>query len=243
MNSPKATFPITRHSAVFATRSKNHQERERAYETILLAYWKPSYKYIRLKWSAQKEDAEDLTQGFFTKAFEKGYFEKYDHTIGSFHAFLRVCIDRFVANDRKASGRKKRGGGSLQVVLDFSAAENEFRRQEIADELSMEDYFHREWVRSLLSMSVEALRDKCISAGKELHLQLFELYDLEDEGEKTSYEALAKRFSLKTTDVTNYLAFARREFRKIVLDHLREITASDEEFRTEARMLLGIDIK
>ncbi|MGH9905544.1 MAG: hypothetical protein ACRD8U_08190 [Pyrinomonadaceae bacterium] len=78
---------------------------------------------------------------------------------------------------------------------------------------------------------------------KELHLQLFELYDLEDEGEKISYEELAKRFGVKTTDVTNYLAFARREFRKIVLDHLREITASDEEFRTEARMLLGVEIK
>jgi hypothetical protein len=46
---------------------------------------------------------------------------------------------------------------------------------------------------------------------------------------------------LKITDVTNYLASARREFRRLVLKKLREITATDEEFRREARALLGVD--
>ena len=42
------------------------------------------------------------------------------------------------------------------------------------------------------------------------------------------------------TQVTNFLAFARREFRRIVLEKLREITASDREFREEASALLGV---
>jgi hypothetical protein len=41
--------------------------------------------------------------------------------------------------------------------------------------------------------------------------------------------------------VTNYLALARREFRRTVLEKLRELTATDEEFRREARSLLGVD--
>jgi len=41
--------------------------------------------------------------------------------------------------------------------------------------------------------------------------------------------------------VTNYLAFARREFRRIALERLREMAASDEEFRREARALLGVE--
>ena len=44
---------------------------------------------------------------------------------------------------------------------------------------------------------------------------------------------------LPVTQVTNFLAFARREFRRIVLEILREITSSDREFREEARRLLG----
>ena len=41
--------------------------------------------------------------------------------------------------------------------------------------------------------------------------------------------------------MTNYLALARREFRRIVLEKLRELTATDDEFRREARALLGVD--
>jgi len=41
--------------------------------------------------------------------------------------------------------------------------------------------------------------------------------------------------------VTNYLAFARREFRRIALEKLREMTASEEEYRREARALFGVE--
>ena len=74
------------------------------------------------------------------------------------------------------------------------------------------------------------------------HFELFELYDLQDAEGKPSYSQLASKFGLATTDVTNYLAFARREFRRCVLDQLREMTASNEEYRREARILLGVDI-
>ena len=42
--------------------------------------------------------------------------------------------------------------------------------------------------------------------------------------------------------MTNYLAFARREFRQSVLDELHKMTATEEEFRQEAHALLGIKI-
>ncbi len=58
-----------------------------------------------------------------------------------------------------------------------------------------------------------------------------------------SYASLAKEFGLEPATVNNYLAAARRDFRRIVLEKLREITATDEEFRTEARSLLGVDVK
>jgi hypothetical protein len=74
------------------------------------------------------------------------------------------------------------------------------------------------------------------------HFELFDLYDLQDADPKPSYEELARKFGLATTDVTNYLAFARREFRRCVLDQLREMTTSDQEFHREAQVLLGVDI-
>jgi hypothetical protein len=45
------------------------------------------------------------------------------------------------------------------------------------------------------------------------------------------------------TEVTNALAWARREFRKIALERLRELCGSEEEFHREARAAFGWDPK
>jgi hypothetical protein len=82
-----------------------------------------------------------------------------------------------------------------------------------------------------------------LDAGKEVHLRLFDRYvlDADDDAPKKGYKGLAAEFDLSTSDVTNYLAYGRREFRRIVLEKLRELTATDEEFHREARALLGVE--
>jgi len=236
---PLHKFPVTNHSAIINVRSEDQITRQRALDTILTSYWKPVYKYIRLKWQASNEDAKDLTQGFFANAFEKDHFANYDATKASFQTFLRTCLDGFVANERKAGNRQKRGGGMDHYSLDFAAAEDEFSSH--ASTVNPEDYFHREWVRWMFTLAVDAFRTRCVDSGRTVHFQLFERYDLSDDD--VSYASLAREFGLEPATVNNYLAAARRDFRRVVLEKLREITATDEEFRTEARSLLGVDVK
>lgn len=237
---PLHRFPVTNHSAIIRARSDDQIVRRRAFDTILASYWKPAYKYIRIKWQCGNEDAKDLTQGFFATAFEKNYFATYDAGKASFQTFLRTCLDGYVANERKAAQRLKRGGDMDHYQLDFLAAEHELATN--VSNLSPEDYFHREWIRGMFAMAVAVLRQRCDESGRSLHFQLFERYDLGDDA-NVSYASLAQEFNLETTTVTNYLAAVRRDFRRIVIEKLREITATDEEFRTEARSLLGVDVK
>ncbi len=121
-------FPVTNQSAIVLARSADQVVRQRAFETILASYWKPVYKYVRLKWQVNNEDAKDLTQGFFANAFEKNHFANYDAAKASFQTFLRTCLDGFVANERKAGTRIKRGGDVEHFQLDFVTAEDEFGR-------------------------------------------------------------------------------------------------------------------
>ena len=239
-------FPATHWSAVLAARSDDPAERSRALEAIAAAYWKPIYKYVRIRWGKSNEDAKDLTQDFFAKLFEKEYLEDFDPAKARLRTFLRVCADRFVANEAKAAKRLKRGGGATHLSLDFDAAESELQRagphmQLAASPESVDDFLEKEFIRSLFGIAVDRLRSECESRGKQIHFRLFEIYDLEGDGaRKASYAELAKEFQIAPTDVTNYLAFARREFRRIALDCLREMTASEDEFRREARALLGV---
>jgi DNA-directed RNA polymerase specialized sigma24 family protein len=236
-------FPVTNHSAIVNARSNDEIARQRALEIILTSYWKPVYKYIRLKWQATNEDAKDLTQGFFANAFEKNHFARYDATKASFQTFLRTCLDGFIANEHKAGRRLKRGGDMDHYQLDFAAAEDELAAHAVTSTLNPEDYFHREWVRWMFTLALDSFRRHYEESGRKVHFQLFELYDLTEDNRDISYASLGKEFGLEPAKVNNYLAAARRDFRRIVLEKLREITATDEEFRTEARSLLGVDVK
>jgi RNA polymerase sigma factor (sigma-70 family) len=239
----QGAFPLTRHSVVLATRSEDPEVWSRAYDTLVAAYWKPVYKYVRLKWHLSREDAEDLTQGFFTQALTRDFFARYDPARARFRTFLRTCLHAFAANEQKAAQRLKRGGGTQLVSLDFEGAERELAQSRGWEKAEVEDYFRQEWIRSLFGLAVEALRERLEGSARQTHFQLFERYDLcgADAPDRPTYGDLAKTFDLPATQVTNYLAGARREFRRIVLERLRELTGSEEEFRLEARELLGID--
>ena len=232
-------FPPTRLSVVARTRSDNEETRRLALGTLIEAYWKPVYKYLRVKWHLDPEEAADLTQEFFTTTLEKDVIARYDAQRARFRTYLRLCIDGLASNTRKAEGRLKRGGGVTTVPLDFQSAEGELMRHEPAVSSDVEELFYQEWVRALFQRAVEDLRQWASTSGRSAMFAVFERYDLADPSERPTYATLAGDLGLTATTVTNHLAAMRRQFRRHVLDRLRDLTTSDEEFEAEARRLLG----
>jgi RNA polymerase sigma factor (sigma-70 family) len=242
----RGDFPATRWSAIVAARSGDPAERARALDALLAAYWRPIYKYVRVRWGKSCDDAQDLTQDFFARLVEKNLLDGYDPARARLRTFLRACVDHVAANQARDRQRQKRGGGAQHLSLDFESAEGELKSLDPAVPPEMDEFLEREWARSVFSTGVERLRAELAAQNKSLYFEIFERYDLLDalpDGaeKRPTYPQLAAQLGLAATDVTNYLAFARREFRRIVLDFLRETTASDEEFRREARALLGAD--
>jgi RNA polymerase sigma factor (sigma-70 family) len=242
MGGARERFPETRLSVLLGAADADPQVREAALETLVAGYWKPVYKYLRLKWRASNEDAKDLTQGFFTHLMEKELLSRFDPARAKFRTYLRLCLDGFVSNERKAAGRLKRGGGVRHVPLDFEGAEGELCHDDVPDDDHFEEFFRQEWLRSILARAVEALRSHCESTDRELAFSLFRRYDLEAPASdaELTYADLAREFEIDVTKVTNSLHATRRKFRELLLERLRESCASDEEFREEAAELLGI---
>ena len=240
------SFPATRHSVVSCLASPDQETRRVAFDALVSAYWRPVYKYVRIKWGADRDDASDLTQEFFARAFENGSLGRFDAQRARFRTFLRVCLDGFLANEQKAAGRIKRGGALSFVPLDFASAESELKNVEALHVGATDDgdaFFRQEWIRVLFAEAVESLRSECTANGKQTQFAVFERYDLLGDGaERPTYSQLGAELGIPSTQVTNYLAFARRELRRLVLDRLNALCATDEEFRLEARDLLGIDL-
>jgi RNA polymerase sigma factor (sigma-70 family) len=232
-------FPPTSHTLVEAITSPERKERVHALELLAAGYWKPVYGYLRLHWHLEPADAEDLTQEFFSHLLDKEPFARFDPRKARFRTFLRVCLDGFAANQRKAAGRLKRGGGARLLSLDFPGAEGELRTHDIADPYDPEVEFRRSWVRNLFTDAVKQLERELKAAGKGRSFRIFEQYDLTGHParEHPTYADLARKLGLTPTQVNNDLSAARRQFRHILLARIRSLCATEAEFREEARDL------
>jgi RNA polymerase sigma factor (sigma-70 family) len=214
-------------------------ERAQALETLAAAYWKPVYKYLRLRWRLAPEAAEDLTQEFFVELLHRDGLRRFDPARGRFRTWLRIVADGLAGHALRAADRLKRGGRATVLRLDFQDAEGELLRLEPAAQGKPDELFEREWLRALFGGAVDALRARCAADGRALHFELFRRYDLEPSPERATYAALASEHGLSETQVLNHLAWVRAEFRREARARLRELSRSAEEFREDARRLFG----
>jgi RNA polymerase sigma factor (sigma-70 family) len=230
---PHGRFPSTRLSLLEAASAGDALPND-ALDQVAALYWKPIYKYLRLKWRKSNEEAKDLTQGFFASALERDFIRRFDPQQASFRTYLRMALDRFAANQHASAHRQKRGGGLVIAALDSEGAEIE--PCDAAD--SPEELFYREWQRQLFALAVEDLREHCERSAKQVQFRIFEAYDLAD-ADRPDYAGLAARHGITVTTVNNHLAWSRRMLRGFVTGRLRGVTSGERELRAEMRSAFG----
>lgn len=214
-------FPTTRYSVLAGIDSDEPQLRAAAWARFSEAYWQPAYRYLCRRWRLDREQAEDWTQEFFAGLLAKEVVERYEAARGSFHNYLRVCLDNHVRSRLSA----RRPG----EALDFDLAD---------PSPSPEEIFLREWQREIMSLAVADLEHLAEERGKHVAFAIFSAYDLGAE-ERPSYEALSEHYAIPVTQVTNYLAWARRELRRLALERLAALSMNEREYRAEARRLFA----
>ena len=226
-------FPDTRPSLISELVASEPERRARALRLVTEAYWKPVYLFVRRRFHLPPADTDDVVQEFFTQVLESQRFASFDPERGRFRTYLLRSLTNFTIDRHRASTARKRAAQTVEL----SEAEELLAA---APDDDPEAAFERDWVRQVMSLSVERLTRRLTERGKLRHLEVFRRFHLVES--PPSYDEVATELAIKVTDVTNSLHAARRELRSVALDLLRELTASEEEFRWEARAVFGIDI-
>ncbi|MCX6924671.1 MAG: sigma-70 family RNA polymerase sigma factor, partial [Verrucomicrobia bacterium] len=161
---PADIFATTHWTVVLSAGHRSTPQSDRALEQLCRTYWYPLYAYVRRQ-GHSKEDAEDLTQGFFARFLERNYLEGLNSERGRFRAFLLAALKHFLANEWDKSQRQKRGGGMAPLSLDWQNADTRYQIDP-ADQLSPDKLYDRAWATTLLEHVIARLREECAAEGK-----------------------------------------------------------------------------
>jgi len=228
-------FATTRWSIVLAAGQAASRESRDALESLCETYWLPVYAYVR-RAIARVEDAQDLTQGFFTHLLEKDAIAKADPERGRFRAFLLTALKNYLANERDKARAEKRGGGKAVLSLDFDVGESRVQI-EPSHELTPDRVFERRWVLTLLDLVLEQLRIELAEAGKEPHFEKFKAA-LTGDMASADYEQAAEALGMTAAAAKQAAYRMRKRYRELFRLEVARTVADDSEVDDEIGRLL-----
>lgn len=203
-----------------------------ALEQLCRTYWYPLYAYVRRQ-GHSREDAEDLTQGFFARLLEKNFLEGITTDKGRFRAFLLVALKRFLANEWDRANRQKRGGGAIPLSLDWEDAETRYQINP-ADDLSPDKLYDRSWAIVMLEQVIARLSEESAANDK---AGLFEQLKpfLMAERNETPYAEAATKLKMTEGAVRVAVHRLRKRFRELLREEISRTLAdpahADEELQ------------
>jgi RNA polymerase sigma-70 factor (ECF subfamily) len=230
------SFATTRWTVVLAAGRRSTPQAGQALEELCRIYWYPLYAYTRRQGHA-KEDAEDLTQGFFASFLARNYLEGLSRQKGKFRAYLLAALKHYLANERDRAGRLKRGGGVRILSLDWQDAETRYRIDP-ADRLSPEKLYDRAWALTLLERVIARLRDESAHQGKAMLFERLRPFLTASRG-AIPYAHVAAELGLAEGAVRVAVHRLRRRYREILRAEIAETVSEPGQLEEEMGDLLS----
>jgi RNA polymerase sigma factor (sigma-70 family) len=230
-------FTTTHWSVVLAAGGAGSAVAQQALERLCQVYWYPLYAFVRRR-GYSREDAQDLTQGFFARVLEKNYLAQVQRENGKFRSSLLASLKHFLADEWDKESAQKRGGGKTIVSLDDSTGEGRYRLEPV-DTMDAEKLYERRWALTLLDQARERLKEEYSKIGKSGVYDRLKAFDSGDSNAPT-YAEVAADLGLSESGVKSAVSRMRQRYRKLVREEVANTVAGPAEIDEEIRYLIRV---
>jgi RNA polymerase sigma factor (sigma-70 family) len=225
-----ARFPTTSWSLIVASIRRPTAASHEALTRLCQAYWFPLYAHVR-KHGYDADQAQDLTQEFFTRLLERRYLAQFRRERGRFRSFLIGALKHFLANEHDRAQAQKRGGRLLILPLEFDAAEGRYS-VDPGHNVTPEKVFERQWALTLLDRALSKLKTAehfdqlkpCLTAN----------------GAQVSYRQLAAQLGTSEGAVKVAVHRLRRRFRDLLHAEIAQTVENPDQIDDEIRYLFSV---
>ena len=229
------SFPSTHWSIIFDEREEETAT-QRMLERLCSQYWYPVYAYLR-KRGYSSHDAQDYTQGFFSKMLEGDGLAQARPDRGRFRSYIIGAVKHHLSGERKKANAEKRGGGKRIISIDEEMAEKRFQ-SEPADHLTPEHVFDREWALALLQDVINRLSYEYAKQNKSKIFDVLSEF-LTAKPDRGTYPLIAEQLSVSEGNVRVMVNRIRSRYRNILKEAISEMVDDAEDVESELQHLFS----
>lgn len=200
-----------------------------ALEELCCQYWYPIYAYVR-RCGRDRQQARDLTQGFFAYLLEGNVLKRASPDRGRFRSFMLGTLKNFLLNQHEKEQTIRRGGR-----VDFVSIEEETAKGLYAHEpsstLTPDKLFDRRWAMTVLADAMRRLEAEYERSGMKEIFTAAQPY-LTGDGE-CSFAELGAQLK-RNEGAARVLVFRFRErFRQLIRSVIADTVSDLEQVEVE----------
>lgn len=226
----------TRWSIVARLHDADDEARLKALDTLLHTYLPVLEWYLSRHPGLDTHQREDLVQGFVaSKVIKQNILTRADQGRGRFRNFLLNAFQNYVRDElrRASTARRAPTTGPLLPLEEADGV--------VGDDANMEREFHQDWIRQMVAVSIESMKEECNANDRQDVWSVFSSRLLEPmiSGTKPeSYRELIKRLDLDSpSQASNLLITAKRMFSRHLHRSVRETIEDPEQAEAELQEL------
>jgi RNA polymerase sigma factor (sigma-70 family) len=208
-----------------------------ALEKICRIYWRPIFGFLRRQ-GIGREEAEDLTQGFFASLLQHKNLSAVRKEKGRLRSYLLGAVKYFLADEQRRAMAIKRGKGQRLIPLEELRTDERFE-VEPTDPVTAEVIYERRWASTVLERVLNRLKDQYREAG---NAALFDsLKDLlADEPGAPSQADIAVRLNMNENAVRQAFYRFRQRYQSLLREEIAQTVATPGDIEDELRHLIAV---
>lgn len=226
-------FAPTHWSVVMAAKQGDGSGAGAAMDVLCRTYWPPLYSYIRRDGCHSAEEAEDLTQEFFSRLLARNYLDHLHHQEGKFRSFLLTFLKNFLSEQRRRTKAQKRGGGCVLIPLNMPTGGEGYLREPV-DDLTPDEVFDRRWAQTVMQAAVDHLREEYVARGQAELFEVLQDHQPREPGGR-SYAEIGSDFGMTEAAVKSAVQRMRHRHRELLREQIAQTVSRPQEIEEELR--------
>jgi RNA polymerase sigma factor (sigma-70 family) len=229
-------FHTTHWSAVLLSAQSQTPGSQAALAELCRIYWYPIYSFVRRRGSG-RDDAQDLTQGFFLHLLDHKALRQVSPIKGKFRSFLVASLKNYLSDQADKERCLKRGGNIEFVPLDMKSAGDRYRLAPL-EFLAADKVFDARWAMTLLDEAMGRLSDEYAALGKATMFETLKPFiDPINSKAALSYEQVATTLRVGLGSVKKLIFRLRKRYASVIREEVARTVSDPAEVDEEIHAL------